>query len=101
MGQQRRIFKDRGLINMNVYDKKYRLEMIEEFNGHNYIYDDIEGSICYPAYFNVGERGWFLSLAEWFDRAHRIHTSVIESVAYTEEQIIVVTQNTKFTFKLI
>lgn len=22
--------------------------------------DDMEGSICYLAYFNVGERGWFL-----------------------------------------
>lgn len=40
-----------------MYSKKYRLEKIEEFNGHNYIYDDMVGSICHPAYFKVGERG--------------------------------------------
>ena len=87
-----------------MYNKKYVLEKIEEFNGHNHIYDDIEERICYPAYFNVGERGWFLWIEDdWFDEfAHRIHTSVIKDIEYARgNQIIVTTQNTRFTFTLI
>lgn len=89
-----------------MYNKKYKLENIEEFNGHNYIYDEIEeGAICYPAYFNVGERGWFLYIENrsWHEFAHRIHTSVIDSVDYLDDDntIIVTTQNTRFTFRLI
>lgn len=42
-----------------MYSKRYILENIEEFNEHNPIYDDIEGSICYPAYLNVGGTGRF------------------------------------------
>ena len=87
-----------------MYNKKYRIEKIEEFNKHNDIYDAIEGAICYPAYFNVGERGWFLYIEDggWYEYAHRIHTSVIEDVEYTRgNQIIVTTQNTKFTFTLV
>ena len=88
-----------------MYNKKYRLENIEEFNGHNFVYDDIEGAICYPAYFNVGERGWFLyetrGLDSWFTSAHRIHTSIVEIVEYLDDKIIVETQNTRFVFVLI
>lgn len=87
-----------------MYNKKYILEKIEEFNGHNHIYDDMEGRICHPAYFNVGERGWFLWIEDgWFDGfAHRIHTSTVKNVEYTRgNQIIVTTQNTKFTFTVI
>lgn len=87
-----------------MYSKKYRIEKIEEFNKHNPIYENIEGRIAYPAYFNVGERGWFLYIEDlgFKEFAHRIHTSVIESVKYiNDETIIVTTQNTKFTFTLI
>lgn len=87
-----------------MYNIKYRLEKIEEFNGHSPIYDDAKGSICYPAYFNIGERGWFLYIEDngWHEYAHRIHTSVIKDVVYTRgNQIIVTTQNTKFTFTAI
>lgn len=50
-----------------MYNKKYILEKIEEFNGHNPIYEGVEGRIAYPAYFNVGERGWFLWIDDgWF-----------------------------------
>ena len=83
-----------------MYNKKYILEKIEEFNGHNYIYDDVEGSICYPAYFNVGERGWFLYDVCCGYSANKIHTSRIKSVEYLDDVIIVVTQNTRFIFKL-
>lgn len=86
-----------------MYNKKYILEKIEEFNGHNHIYDDIEGCICHPAYFNVGERGWFLWIEDgWFDGfAHRIHTSTVKNVEYVDDAIIVETQNTKFIFRVV
>ena len=86
-----------------MYNKKYIIEKIEESNGHNSIYDGVEGRVAYPAYFNVGERGWFLWIEdEWFNEfAHRIHTSIVKDVEYTRgNQIIVTTQNTKFTFTL-
>lgn len=86
-----------------MYNRKYIIEKIEEFNGHNSIYDGVEGRIAYPAYFNVGERGWFLWIEDgWFKEfAHRIHTSVIQNVIYVNdgETIVVLTQNTRFTFK--
>ena len=88
-----------------MYNKKYRLEKIEEFNGHNYIYDDMEGNVCYLAYFKEGERGWFLhetnGLEALFMSAYRIHTSPVESVEYLEDAVIVKTRNTRFTFRLI
>lgn len=87
-----------------MYNKKYILEKIEEFGDHNSIYDGVEGRIVYPAYFNVGERGWFLWVEyTWFgELAHRIHTSTINSIEYTRDnQIIVITRNTKFTFTLV
>ena len=86
-----------------MYNKKYRIEKIEEFNHHNPIYEGVEGYIAYPAYLNVGERGWFLWIEDWLFKefAHRIHTSIIESIEYIDDAIIVETQNTKFTFRLI
>ena len=85
-----------------MFNKKYRIEKIEEFNHHNPIYDGVEGKIAYPAYFNVGERGWFLWIEDLLFKefAHRIHTSIIESVEYIDDTIIIETQNTKFTFRL-
>ena len=85
-----------------MFNKKYRIEKIEEFNHHNPIYEGVEGHIAYPAYLNVGERGWFLWIEDWLFKefAHRIHTSIIESVEYIDDVIIVETQNTKFTFRL-
>lgn len=85
-----------------MYNKKYIIEKIEEFNHHNPIYDGVEGRVAYPAYFNVGERGWFLWIDDWLVKefAHRIHTSVIESVKYLDHMIIVETMNTRFTFRL-
>lgn len=86
-----------------MYNKKYRLEKIEEMNKHNSIYDDAEGSVCYLAYLNIGERGWFLREDDdwFFGEAHRIHTSTVKDVVYTDKQVFVETRNTKFTFTLI
>ena len=86
-----------------MYNIKYRLEQIEEFNGHNPIYDYASGRVCYLAYLNIGERGWLLYEEDDYGFfVHRIHTSVIKDVVYTRgNQIIVTTQNTKFTFTAI
>lgn len=87
-----------GVIDM--YNKKYIIESIEEFNGHNPIYEGVLGRIAYPAYFNTGERGWFLWIEEGWLRelAHRIHTSVIQRIEYLDHMIIVETENTRFVF---
>lgn len=95
-----------------MYNKKYILEKIEEFNGHNDIYDDMQGSVCYLAYFNIGERGWFLQ-ETGFDMAHRIHTSIVKGITYyqsvelyqnvelSSNYITVETNNTKLIFREI
>lgn len=86
-----------------MYSKKYILADVEEFKHINPIYVDARGSISYPAYFNVGERGWFLYIegSGWHETAHRIHTSKIEKVDYFDDRIVVKTQNTILTFKLV
>lgn len=86
-----------------MYDKKYCLEKIEEFNRHNYIYEDAEGSVCYPAYFKVGERGLFLYEVNKyeFSPVHRIHTTAVKNVEYGDGVIVVETQNTKLMFRVI
>lgn len=90
-----------------MYSKKYCLEKIEEFNRHNPLYDNMEGSTCYLVYLNVGERGWFLyedydpDEYPWHSLPHRVHTSVIKSVKYANEMAVITTQNTRFTFRLI
>lgn len=86
----------------SMYNKKYILKKIDEFGRHNSLYDDMEGHVCYLVYLNVGERGWFLhESGVWFDPPHRIHTSIIKNVEYTDSQVIVTTRNTRFTFELI
>ena len=86
-----------------MYNKIYRLDAVEEFNEHNPMYATMMGCVCYPAYFNVGERGWFLCVVDdWSETAHRVHTSTVKDVQYTRgNQIIVTTQNTRLTFSLI
>ena len=86
-----------------MYNKKYRLVKFEEFGRHNSLYDNMLGQVCYPVYFNVGERGWFLYDNDiWFEPLHRVHTTTIKEVTYmNDNQIIVTTQNTRFTFALI
>ena len=85
-----------------MYNKKYKLEKIEEFNTPNPVYDGMEGCVCMPAYLNPGERGWLLVIRDdWFDPTpHRLHTSIIQDVEYGDGYIIVKTTNTRFTFRL-
>lgn len=85
-----------------MYNKKYVLEKVEEFGAHNSVYDNIEGAICYSAYFNIGERGCFIyEDDDWLDRAHKIITSAIKDVEYNDNQVIVTTRNTRLTFRLV
>lgn len=89
-----------------MYSNKYRFEKIEEFNHHNPIYDGMEGRICYPAYLKVGERGWLLyenEVDDWMPVIvpHRIHTSTIKNVEYKYKHLIVTTENTRFTLRVV
>lgn len=86
-----------------MYSKKYIIEKIEEFNHHNPIYEGVEGRIAYPAYLNVGERGWFLWIESgvFGEFAHRIHTSAIDNIIYNDDGIVVTTRNTRIVFRLI
>lgn len=83
-----------------MHNKKYRLTKLEEFKKHNHIYDNIEGAICYIAYFNVGDRGWFLcECDDWYEPVHRIHTSTVKDIQYIEDdKIIITTENSRYTF---
>ena len=85
-----------------MYSKKYILKKIEEFHRHNHLYDDVEGRTCYLAYLKVGERGWILHQKNDYDWPHRIHTSIIQKVDCTRSnQVIVTTENTRFTFEVV
>ena len=87
-----------------MYSKKYRVEKIEQFGSPNPIYENIEGCICYPAYLNVGERGWMLCEYkredEWLAYPHRLHTSVIKDVKYTDDRIVITTEHTRLTLEV-
>lgn len=88
-----------------MYSKKYRLEKIEQFGGHNPTYDNKLGCICYPAYLRIGERGWllidYMAEGEWMVYPHRLHTSIIKNVEYTDGRIVITTEHTRLTLKEI
>lgn len=87
-----------------MHSKKYILDKIEEFGKHNPLYEGVEGSICYLAYLHVGERGWFLyHRGNVFrsDIPHRVHTSIVKSVEYLDDQVILTTENSRFIFKVV
>ena len=83
-----------------MYNKKYRLKSIDTTINSS-MYDELLGKVCYPAYFNRGEHGWFLCDVEGSELfVHRIRTSPIKDVRYTiSNQIIVVTENTTYVFE--
>ena len=90
-----------------MYNKKYVLTDIEEFNRHNPIYDDMKGTVCYLVYLNPGERGWFLYEEKYGSvYPHRVHTSTVAKVTYVRNEkadikgVVLETQNTKFTFEV-
>ena len=81
-------------------NKKYRLMNIVT-DKYNPIHEPIIGKICFPAYFNIGERGWFLYKPyDLFDRTEKVHTSVVEYYIKTPEGFTVQTNNSKYVFKV-
>lgn len=89
-----------------MYSKKYILNKVDEFGGHNPTYDNKLGCICYPAYLRVGERGWLLceyqKEDEWMAYPHRLHTSIIKNVEYFRDgRIVIETKHTRLTLKEI
>lgn len=86
-----------------MYNKKYRLVEVEEFGRKNPVYNEMLGKVCYLAYFNVGETGWFLyEIDKWRDMPHRVNTSIVEDVDYTlGDTVIVTTKNTRLIFEVI
>lgn len=85
---------------MNRYDKQFKATKVETKGFRRDIHDEVEGSICYPAYFKVGERGWFLvKTDDMFGYFHRFHTSKIKNVIYEDKRIIVETKNTIYYFE--
>ena len=87
---------------MNTFDKRYRVVSVES-EKYNPLHDEVRDAafVC-PAYFKVGERGWFLFMEnlgyDYF--AHRIHTSIVKSVIYEGNRITVQTENTKYVFEI-
>lgn len=85
-----------------MHNKKYIIEKIDELRRHNTIHEDLEGKNCYLAYLNKGERGWVLyDSGELFDPPHRLHTSEIRDITYSDGRVIVTTMYTKYIFKEI
>lgn len=86
-----------------MYSKKYRIVEVES-KKYNPIHEQVKDKICHPAYLNVGERGWILYRLDDFygiDVMHRLHTSIIDSVLYNDDQIIIVTENTRYVLELV
>lgn len=85
-----------------MYNKKYRLVKIES-SQNNPLHNNLISKICYLAYLNVGEKGWFLcDTEEHTDPVHRIHTSVVKDVKHSgDTRITVITEHTKYVFEVI
>ena len=63
------------------------------------VHREVLGTKCYPAFLEVGERG-FIKFFDPIDYDwHRLHTSTIEKVTYEDDMITIVTRNTKYVLK--
>ena len=88
---------------MTKFDKKYRAVSVES-ERFNPLHDMVRDSVCcYPAYFKVGERGWFLLVEDTGSEyiTHKAHITPIQDVVYEENRITVQTVNTKYAFEVI
>ena len=88
---------------MNIFDKRYRMVSVESESNNPLRADVKAAAFCCPAYFKIGERGWFLFMEnrgyDYF--AHRIHTSIVKSVVCEGNRIIVQTENTEYVFEVM
>lgn len=85
----------------NVYSKKYVIETIKECREHNPAYENLVGGYCFPAYLKIGCRGWLLCVANnsWDLTPHRLHTSIIKDIKYTEDALIIKSENTEIVLR--
>lgn len=86
-----------------MFDHRYRLEeIISKTDVEAKDKEDFLGKICYPAYFKVGERGWFLRETDGCTYApDRIITPKIEKVEWNGANFTVETENTIYKFMQI
>lgn len=85
-----------------MHNVKYRLTDITS-SEKNELHEELKNKVCYIAYLNIGERGWFLYDTEMFlEPVHRIHTSIVKNVEYTRDnRVILTTEHTTYVFKAI
>lgn len=86
-----------------MFNIKYQLKGVTPKNEHKELHDILEGAICYPAYFNPGERGLFLyETKDMFVPVHRVRTSIVESVDHRRDgSFVVTTENTVYVFQAL
>ena len=83
-----------------MFDKKYFIVSMES-DYINPLHIAVRDSVCcYPAYFKIGERGWFL-IEDKDGFTRKAHTSPVKRVVCEENRIIVQTVNTKYVFEAI
>lgn len=81
------------------YDRKYRASV--ESKEPREVHEEINGAICYPAYFKEGERGLFLfETNDIFTPIHRLQTSKVMRVEYFNNGLTIDTENTRYIFEL-
>lgn len=81
-----------------MYDKRYILRYITEPPDES-LYSDIVGNVCYPAYFRVGEKGWFLMMNDVEnDVPQRVCIPVVKSVQFAGDGFVVRTEGRRFSF---
>ena len=88
-------------MSLAVYDKKYRVKVVNP-KKFNPVHDSVTGAVCYPAYFKIGERGWFLfETNDFTNPVHRLHTSEVLNITQLDNGFIVYTKNTQYWFEEI
>lgn len=79
-----------------MFNKKYQLVDIVSKKKDVQLHKDALNQICYPAYFVVGESGFFVCCLTY--ATHTIKTSLVKNVEYNDNKIVVTTENTRYTF---
>lgn len=68
----------------------------------NVFHEELNGSVCSIVDIAVGKRGWVVVWEAYDESWHRYHLSTVEGVEVTDnEEVIVTTRNTVYTFKKI
>ena len=85
-----------------MFSSRYRLVSIISSKNESQKQEDFLGKICYPAYFKVGENGWFLCETDGCTYApDRIRTSEVKNVGWDGTNFTVETVNTIYKFEQI